>query len=139
MNQNSQLLMDKIHFFWQMIRNTSGKHEILFILSVREHKKKKRKKESFLAGHSARALPPPLPVSGTMAIWKYFYIIDIYMYLKPVNPDTENDIKKIKKCPLKKSCTAETGKLKKIKCTRITPNFKKNIFIQFFISKYSAS
>ena len=35
------------------------------------------------------------------------------MFLKPANTDTENVIKKIQKCPLKKLCAAETGKLKK--------------------------
>ena len=55
--------------------------------------------------------------------------VTLYMFLKPANSDTENDIKKNKKCPLKKSCTAKTGEKKWkrhfLKCTRI----------QFFISK----
>ena len=33
------------------------------------------------------------------------------MFLKPANSDTENGFKKKSKCPLKKSCAAETEKL----------------------------
>ena len=38
------------------------------------------------------------------------WTLDIVMFLKPANSNTENGIKKIQKCPLKKSYTAETGK-----------------------------
>ena len=36
------------------------------------------------------------------------------MFSKQANSDTENGIKKNKKCPLEKSCTAETGKLENV-------------------------
>ena len=38
--------------------------------------------------------PPPLAVSGTLAILfkGFFYIIDIYMFLKPAISDMENGI-----------------------------------------------
>ena len=48
--------------------------------------------------------------------------MDIYMFLKPANSVTENDIKKkFKKSPEKISCAAETRKLKRnfFKFTRI--------------------
>ena len=55
------------------------------------------------------------------------------MFLKLANSDTENGIKENKKCPLKKkSCTAETRKLKKrhfMKCSKIKISLLTNFML----------
>ena len=76
----------------------------------------------------------------------FFLYIDIYMFLKPKKSDMENGII-IKNVPSKNSYTAETGTKKTLferyqNNTAIGVNYlikRKTIFIQFFISKRSAS
>ena len=61
------------------------------------------KKIAFLAENSAKALPPPPRpplLSGTLCI--FFYIIGIWMFLKPANSDLENGKKNLMS-PEKKS------------------------------------
>ena len=76
--------------------------------SVRKHVKIKL---AFLVGHSVKALTPhPLPVSGSIAILCIFFLyMDLYMFLKKANSDTENEIEKnLRKSPEKNSFTTET-------------------------------
>ena len=65
--------------------------------------KRERKKKSFLAGHSAGEGGGILVSVTREFIQVFFFLhININIFLQPANSDTENGIKIIQKCDLKK-------------------------------------
>ena len=80
------------------IDRSFGQIMIELIKDPREHVKKL----AFLASHSAQALiPSPYLLAEQGNLCNFFLHINIIMFLKPANSDTENGIKKSKKSPEK--------------------------------------